>query len=85
MKKIHAWMLIGCLVFLLVAFCFPQFRGQLASVPLLAAVLMLVCCLAPLLLLIAGFRGDGGCCADKPAEASGKADGPDGTTGKSCH
>lgn len=79
MKACHRpWMLIACVVILALLFLLPRFGVNVAAAGVLLPLLMIGCCLLPMLLIVLPRKDDGGrgCCgAGKPAPSPPTRDG----------
>jgi hypothetical protein len=84
MKNCIVWMVLGCLVVLAATAVLPRFGVQLSGGPLFA-VLMVLCCMGPMLLAGRSSKRGPGCC-DKEEERDRSGDKDESSkAGGTCH
>jgi hypothetical protein len=89
MKHCRPWMLIGCLGILALILLLPRLGVGAASGGLLLTLLMVGCCVLPMLLVLLprGKDGTGGCCGDDKTDSAPSKPGGEKSEQKtpSCH
>jgi hypothetical protein len=83
MKNCIFWMIVGCLLVLVATAVLPRFGVQLAGGPLFA-ILMVLCCMGPMLLAGLGSKGGSGCCSKEPKNGGERAE-DTSKSGGACH
>lgn len=75
MKNCHKWMILCVVVALAFVFVLPKFGVSLAGASLLFPILMIGCCVLPMIMMMFSSRSEkGGCCGQKDKSKTSSSD-----------